>query len=1059
MEVPVTYLTYMRKLVLFGFVFINWWVTNAQLRTQIDSLTLLLQNRLEQDTMAVKLLLDLANTYRGVSLDTSYLYAKKAFDLASNISYDHGMASADKIKGTYFLYTGVMDSSVFYYENGQKLFQRLGDLDGVHDINYNLGLLHSSISEYDKAIFYYQKDFAYRNKIGDTLGIADGYLNIGAVYLYKGDNQKAYKNLTASIPYFEQAGDQLSVAKVNFNLGTIQWNYSNYDLALKDFFASLAVFEQEEDRYLLASCFENIAGVYENMENYKSALKYYRASLRNSEEVGDARLTASNNHSLGVVMDKYGQRDSALYYFDKSLQLSEESNFRDLLSLNYHSLGVLHGKENASKGIEFLNKSISLKKSIALDNFNIATSLYELGTIQTNQNQFDKAKQSLEEGWKVSRLTDSKEIKSKLSFALYKLNKNMDNQPRALSYLEEYHQLKDSIFDDEANKNLVAREIQYETAKKDQQIALLTKERELKQAEVTAKEALLKQNTTQRNLLLAGIASVLIISILLFRNYLVKLRAKEMVNKKQREFVNLRSRFFTNVSHEFRTPLTLILGPLKDLLSSNKENQEHKESYELMKRNGEKLLGLVNQLLDLSKLEAGALPLQVREDELNTFLKTITAAFSSWADYQNIAFNITISDQIGQAWFDGDALEKILNNLLANAFKFTPINGEVRFNATLVNENKTEGKSIKIMVRDNGKGIASSDLDKVFDRFYQAEASLAEAKTGTGIGLALVKELTELHHGKITVESEEAKGTTFTLVLPISKEQFSAREMTSHESERQLTIRSSFPPKPSKNQKAGETIKKDLPLLLIVEDNDDVRSYVIKNLDNSYNIKEAINGVDGFDMAQKVVPDLIISDVMMPDMDGLSLCKKLKEDEKTSHIPIILLTALASQASKVEGIETGADDYIIKPFDKKELIARVKNLIDQRQRLREKYSRQLTLEPKVLAITSVDERFLEKIIGILEQRLDDSTFGVEDLAKETAMSRTQLFRKMRALLNQSPQDFIRDFRLKRAAQLLENKAGNISEVAYQVGFNNLSYFTKRFKELFGKTPSEYNLKN
>lgn len=1046
----------MRKLILFGFVCINCWVTNAQLRTQIDSLTLLLENKREQDTITVNLLLDIANTYRGVSLDTSYLYAKRAFSLASNISYDYGMASADKIKGTYFLYTGVMDSSVFYYENGQKLFQKLGDLDGVHDINYNLGLLHSSISEYDKAISYYQKDFTYRNQIGDTLGIADGYLNMGAVYLYKGDNQEAYKNLTASIPYFEHAGDQLSVAKVNFNLGTIQWNFSNYDLALKDFFASLAVFEQEEDRYLLASCFENIAGVYENMENYKSALKYYRASLHNSEEVGDARLTASNHHSLGVVMDKHGQRDSALYYFDKSLQLSEESNFRDLLSLNYHSLGVLHGKENASKGIEFLNKSISLKKSIELDNFNIATSLYELGTIQADQNQLAQARKSLEEGWKVSRLTDSKEIKSKLSFALYKLSKNMGNQPRALSYLEEYHQLKDSIFDDEANKNLVAREIQYESAKKDQQIELLTKEQELKQAEVTAKEALLKQNTTQRNLLLAAIASVLIISILLFRNYLVKLRAKEIVNKKQREFVNLRSRFFANVSHEFRTPLTLILGPLKDLLSSTKENQEHHESYELMKRNSEKLLGLVNQLLDLAKLEAGALPLQVREDNLNTFLKTVTASFSSWSDYQNITFTVAITDEIGRAWFDGDVLEKILNNLLANAFKFTQKNGNVNFNAMMIKGNKAEGESIKIVVKDNGKGIASSDLDKVFDRFYQAEASQTEVKTGTGIGLALVKELTELYHGNIAVESEEAKGTTFTLTLPISKEQFNIEEIASHSAEHPSTANNSFPSRPSKSQKVGETVKKDLPLLLIVEDNDDVRSYIKKNLLSAYNIKEAANGVDGFNMAQKVVPDLIISDVMMPDMDGLSLCKKLKVDEKTSHIPVILLTALASQASKVEGIETGADDYIIKPFDRKELIARVKNLIDQRQQLREKYSRQLTLEPKVLAITSADERFLDKIIRILEKRLDDSAFGVEDLAKETAMSRTQLFRKMRALLNQSPQDFIRDFRLKRAAQLLENKAGNISEIAYQVGFNNLSYFTKRFKELFGKTPSEYS---
>ncbi|NAS10605.1 ATP-binding protein [Poritiphilus flavus] len=1047
----------MGKYFLFGLICLNCCLLRAQLRDKIDSLATVLEEHGQKDSTEVKLLLDMANAYRGVNLDTSYLYAKKASKLASKLDYVYGMASANKIKGTYFLYTGVMDSCVFYYEKGQKLFHQIGDLDGVHDINYNLGLLHASVSEYDKAISYYEKDFAYRQELGDTLGIADGYLNIGAVYLYKGDNQKAYKNLTAAIPYFEHAGDYLSVAKVNFNLGTIQWNYSNFDLALKDFFASLEVFEEEGDHYLLASCFENIAGVYENMENYASALKYYRASLHHSEEVGDARLTASNYHSLGVVMDKYAKRDSALYYFDKSLKLSEESDFKDLLSLNYHSLGVLHGKTSFSEGISFLNKSIALKQVIETDNFNLATSLYELGSLQAREREFSEARKSLEEGWNISRLTDSKDIKSKLSFALYELHRSIGNETEALTYLEQYRLLKDSIFDDEANKNIVAREIQYETAKKDQQIQLLTTERELKEAEVMAQEALLKQNTTQRNLLLAGIFSVLIISLLLFRNYKTKLRSEEVANKKQREFAQLRSRFFANVSHEFRTPLTLILGPLKDLLSSPSEDPEHKQSYELMKRNGEKLLGLVNQLLDLAKLESGTLPLQISEDNLNTSLKTIAASFDSWAEHKNIAFQADISDAIAMGWFDGDALEKIINNLLSNAFKFTPENGSVHFRASLVNSTQDGSESVKIEVKDTGTGMSGPEMDKIFDRFYQSDAFRNGTKTGTGIGLALVKELTELHHGSISVDSELSKGTTFTLTLPIAKAAFDVKEIVSIRSittaSKDTGIRSSYQ---SPEVQSDQPAKKDLPLLLVVEDNDDVRRYIKKQLYQEYNIQEAVNGSEGFNIAERTIPDLIISDVMMPDMDGLSLCKKLKEDEKTSHIPIILLTALASQVSKVEGIETGADAYIVKPFDKKELRARIKNLIAQRKKLREKYSRQLSLQPKALAVTSADERFLEKLVTLVEKHLDDSTFSVEDLAGEIGMSRTQLFRKMRALIDQSPQDFVRDFRLKRAAQLLQKKAGNVSEIAYQVGFNNLSYFTKRFKELFGQTPSEYS---
>ncbi len=1051
----------MRRLIFFSFVCLNYWITHAQLKSKIDSLEQLLENSSEQDTTKVQLLLDMANAYRGVSLDTSYHYAKKAFDLATIHDHEYGMASADKIKGTYFLYSGITDSCIFYYQRSQSLFQKLSDPDGVHDINYNLGLLHTSLAEYDKAISYYQKDFDYRNQINDTLGIADGYLNMGAVFLYKGDNQNAYTNFTASLPYFGKAGDSLSVAKVNFNLGTIQWNYSNYDLALTDFFSALEIFEKEGDRYLLASCLENIAGVYENMENYKNALKYYRASLQHSKEVGNARLTASNYHSLGAAMDKSSQRDSALYYFDKSLGLSEEGDFKDLLSLNYHSLGVLYASQDSAKGIEFLNKSISLKKSIELDNFNIATSLYELGTIHVDQQQLAKAEKVFDEGWAVSRQTDSKDIKSKLSFALYDLHKRMGNKNRALFYLEEFYVLRDSIFDEETSKNIVAREIQYETAKKDQQIQLLVKEKELQQAEVATKEALIEQRSTQRNLLLWGIISLIIISLLLFRNYNIKLKSRELVNRKQQEFVNLRSRFFANVSHEFRTPLTLILGPLNDLLSSKQENSEHEQSYQLMKQNGEKLLGLVNQLLDLAKLEAGNMPLRLKKEDLKVFLKAQAAAFSSLADFQDIKFNISVAPEIEWGWFDSDALEKIINNLLSNAFKFIRKGGKIHFKASLVNENgaisKEEGASIKIEVEDNGKGISGPELEKVFDRFYQVDSSPIKEKMGTGIGLALTKELVELHKGHISVASEEGKGTIFTVILPIAKEQFNNHDMVFLDQPAQKVKNTprAVPTEVSVNSKAPQVNTKGFPLLLIVEDNADVRAYIRKQLHDAYNIVEAINGVEGFALAQKRIPDLIISDVMMPGMNGIVLCEKLKRDEKTSHIPVILLTALASHASKLEGIETGADDYIVKPFDKEELRARVKNRIDQRQLLREKYSRQLSLEPKVLAVTPTDERFLKKVVHLLEQRLDDSTFGVEGLAKELGMSRTQLFRKMRALTNQTTQDFVRDFRLKRAAQLLRDKAGNISEVAYQVGFNNLSYFTKRFKELFGKTPSEY----
>ncbi len=481
-----------------------------------------------------------------------------------------------------------------------------------------------------------------------------------------------------------------------------------------------------------------------------------------------------------------------------------------------------------------------------------------------------------------------------------------------------------------------------------------------------------------------------------------------------------------------------------------------------MKQSSEKLLDLVNQLLDLAKLEAGNRPLRVERKELGTFLKTRAAAFGSLADFQNITYKITIAPEIDWGWFDEDAFEKMVNNVLSNAFKFTHDGGEVHFCATLIdNQNGTDesmGNALKIVISDTGQGIPEDELGKVFDRFHQVNGSSNSETAGTGIGLALTKELVTLHGGAINVTSAAGKGSTFTLVLPITKEGFKEADIVRSgkaTSKIGQTLRRA--PKQTTHDMKGvvKTGKKDQPILLIVEDNNDVRAYIKKHLDQEYNVKEAKNGMEGLTLAQKTVPDLIVSDVMMPGMSGISLCEKLKKDEKTSHIPVILLTALASQASKVEGIETGADDYMIKPFDKKELAVRVKNLIRQRQLLRRKYSRQVILEPKTVAITSADERFLKKAMHLLEVHLDDSTFSVEIFSRELGMSRTQLFRKLQALTNRSPQDFIRDFRLQRAAELLRKKAGNISEVAYQVGFNNLSYFTKRFKEQFGKTPSEY----
>ena len=543
------------------------------------------------------------------------------------------------------------------------------------------------------------------------------------------------------------------------------------------------------------------------------------------------------------------------------------------------------------------------------------------------------------------------------------------------------------------------------------------------------------------------------------------LRLQRLEAEKMHEVDHLKSRFFANISHEFRTPLTLILGPLDKLLS--RETNQDKPLYQIMQRNAKRLLDLVNQLLDLSKLEAGNMRLENKPASIITFLKTIALTFTSLAESKQIQFRHKYPTEDSVLYFDADKLEKILTNLLSNAFKFTPTGGKITVSAFLSNgeghalpqmSKKLAGdlpSILEISVQDNGAGISNDQAQKIFERFYQTDTSATREHEGSGIGLALVRELVDLHGGEIAVESQPGVGACFTVRLPLVAadfEQLTIVENTGVAGE-QSPPRFNDEAYQVDNLSAPET--EGAPLILIVEDNADIRHFIRESLLPDYQVKEAADGLEGYRLAVETIPDLILSDLMMPKMDGVELCRKLKLENKTDHIPIIMLTAKAGSESKIEGLETGADDYIIKPFEAAELLARIKNLIEGRKKLRERFSREITLQPASIAITSMDEKLLQHVMQIMEEHMADSDFGVEAFCREAGMSRTQLHRKLKALTDQSTGDFIRIMRLKRAAELLTNHAGSIAEVAFMVGFNDPSYFTKCFQKQFGRTPSAF----
>ena len=532
-----------------------------------------------------------------------------------------------------------------------------------------------------------------------------------------------------------------------------------------------------------------------------------------------------------------------------------------------------------------------------------------------------------------------------------------------------------------------------------------------------------------------------------------ELKIQQVEADKLRELDMMKSRFFANISHEFRTPLSLISGTVQKLKNQTLLNEVQKKDCHRIDRNAARLLELINQLLDLSKLEAGQLQPHPQNCEVTVLLGALASSFESMAEDKGITYRYSVPLKALWATVDKDKLEKIITNLLSNALKFTPAGRSVAFTAS-VEANSGNDDTLKLKVEDTGIGIASEHLPHIFDRFFQVDPTATRNYGGAGIGLALTRELVALLGGTIQVESRQGRGTTFQVTLPL-------KTMAASEGENHCAAKNAdLPFSPAETlffsmrdlQHATNTKEYQV---LVVEDNPDFRLFLKESLLPYYSVMEAADGAQGLTTALKTIPDLIISDVMMPGIDGVALCQQLKTDERTSHVPFILLTAKADTSSKLLGLQTGTDDYLTKPFQLEELLVRVKNLLEGRKKLREQFGKTLTLEPQAIAVTSTDERFLQKALAIVEANMDNSDFDVETFGREIGMSRAHLHRKLKALTDQSPSELIRTLRIKRAASLLRQHHGNVSEVAMMTGFGSLNYFTKCFRQQYGKTPSEY----
>ncbi len=561
-------------------------------------------------------------------------------------------------------------------------------------------------------------------------------------------------------------------------------------------------------------------------------------------------------------------------------------------------------------------------------------------------------------------------------------------------------------------------------------------------------------------LMVIGVLIYFLIQFFLYREKIKnELILERMRARKLHELDMLKLKFFTNISHEIRTPLTLILAPLEKLIAQKLSPEDVRAHLDIMYRNTRHLDRLINQLLDFRKLDSGNLRLELRQGDIVAFVSDIVASFQGYAEDKGIQLNFKSLKKHLIAQFDTDKIEKILNNLLTNAFKFTDKGGRISVNLSLVFDAREEDLStentdrefIEITVRDTGKGISQTNASKIFNRFFQA--SEKEVQTGAGIGLSFVKELVKLHRGEIFVVSKPGKGSKFTFRIPYEDEsvEFMAVngvEQEVHEVEGTTVIVST---------QAVDTLNSRI--MLIVEDNPDVRTLVRSHFASKYQVLEAGDGREGWNLALATVPDVIVSDVLMPDVDGYEFCKKVKKDERTSHIPVLLLTALHSKEHEIKGLSSGADDYITKPFDLPILQTKIENMLSIRDSLKQKYSGEITLQPRNIIISSPEEKFLHKAVEVVENNIADAELDIERFAQEVGVSRMQLYRKLNALTDMTVKEFIRSIRLKRATQLIMQGAMTVSEIAYAVGFKDLSHFRKCFRQMYGMTATEYKQKN
>lgn len=912
---------------------------------------------------------------------------------------------------------------------------------------YRLGVYYSGKFLSDSVKLYVdllQEEATRSGKCSDKANVADLW---GRYYYVRGSYREAIARLEEARGLYSTCEDPEKRARTCRVMASCYFEIQMFGEALRLTLEALPYYEGKKDSLILGRLYCNIGKYMTDIGQYAEAREYLFQGLAITRDI-----SASEFLILGEIGDYYAatnRTDSSLLFYEMALSDGEKT--QEPYTLNGGKTGFCNACIDAGR----LDKARPSCYS-AYQYYQSVGNTPEwvqinavVSRLETRSGNPAKGLQYAQVAIAAARTPNDDKWLEMAYKAASDASAALGNYKAAWHYALEWKNTSEKLTTSSQQEKTVELEARYRTRE---------------QQAMIAEQQLGLERTKHRSLTIQWVAGIILLLAMagfaLWRFKTLNQQQKvthtlEIERTKAGQLAEnerLRSNFLANISHEFRTPLMLILSPLQVLRQGNMPAVELMRHYDRMERNARRLLELVNQLLDLSKLESKESVLCPTAGNLSQALRFIAGNFESLAVQQHIQYQVSIPEADILAHFDRDKLEKIITNLLSNAFKFTPAGGNINL-ALEVELTNSEDFGAKIRVSDNGIGLDAIQQANIFRRFYFVEQMNNTEQAGTGIGLALVKELVELHKGSIKLESESGKGSIFTVWLPLKKANTPAPVSSG------VTPEDDLPPRQtaSYDQAAGENAMASglyRATILIVDDNSEIRAFLREELSKQFEILEAADGRTGIETAIENLPDIVLCDVMMPVMDGMAFSASLRANRQSSHIPIIMLTASTRREDRFEGLRRGVDAYLVKPFDPEELALIIGNTLNRQQTMREKYSRLFRILPTDEQVSSVEERFLADVRAAIEKNIGNEFFGVESLADEISMSRVHLYRKLQVLTGQSPTALIREMRMTRARHLLESGAGNASEVAYSVGFGSPAYFSTVFTSHFGINPSE-----